>query len=73
MLGPADVLDGVPELVPRIEVEALFGDGMRLIVLHDPIGRSDAPGRCRRSRRSPGSPDALGPFRARNTGRSPSG
>ena len=32
-----------PELVPRIEVEALFADGMRLIVLHDPIGRSERP------------------------------
>ena len=31
-----------PALVPRIEVEALFGDGMRLIVLHDPIGRTRA-------------------------------
>ena len=30
VLGPADVLDGVAALVPRIEVEALFGDGMRL-------------------------------------------
>ncbi len=43
VLTPADVLDGVPELVPRIEVEALFADGMRLIVLHDPIGRSERP------------------------------
>lgn len=42
VLGLADVQDGVAELVPRIEVEALFGDGMRLIVLHDPVG-SDGP------------------------------
>ncbi len=41
-LGPGDVLDGVARLVPRIEVEALLRDGMRLIVLHDPITR-DAP------------------------------
>jgi urease subunit gamma/beta len=66
VLGPGDVLDGVGELVPRVEVEALFGDGMRLVVLHDPIGR-DRP--------APALPDepaleweagALGPFRARN-------
>ena len=43
VLGPSDVLDGVAALVPRIEVEALFGDGSRLIVLHDPIGRSEPP------------------------------
>ena len=42
VLGAADVADGVTGLVPRIEVEALLTDGMRLIVLHDPIGR-DAP------------------------------
>lgn len=42
VLGPADVLDEVPRLVPRIELEPLFPDGHRLIVLLDPIG-SDAP------------------------------
>ena len=41
-LGIDDVLPGVARLVPRIEVEALLGDGMRLVVLHDPIAR-DAP------------------------------
>jgi len=42
-LGPDDVLDGVAALVPRVEVEALFGDGSRLVVLHDPIGRAGPP------------------------------
>lgn len=41
-LGADDVLDGVAGLVPRIEVEALLTDGMRLFVLHEPIAR-DAP------------------------------
>ena len=36
-LSPADVLDGVPRLVPRIEVEALFPDGTKLVTLYDPI------------------------------------
>jgi len=36
-LGTADVADGVAELVPRVEVEALFADGSRLLVLHDPV------------------------------------
>ena len=35
-------LEGVAEAVPRVEVEPLFADGHRLVVLHDPIGR-DAP------------------------------
>jgi urease subunit gamma/beta len=39
LLGEQDVLDGVAALVPRIEVEALFADGTRLLVLEDPIGR----------------------------------
>ena len=43
LLGEADVLDGVTALVPRVEVEALFADGMRLVVLHDPLTRSAAP------------------------------
>jgi urease subunit gamma/beta len=41
VLGEADVLDGVRALVPRIEVDALFADGRRLVVLEDPLG--DAP------------------------------
>jgi urease subunit gamma/beta len=43
VLGPADVADGVAELVRRIEVEAVFGDGSRLIVLHDPVAASAPP------------------------------
>jgi urease subunit gamma/beta len=43
LLRPADVADGVAELVRRIEVEALFADGSRLLVLHDPIGASGPP------------------------------
>ena len=42
-LGPGDVLDGVDELVPRIEVEPLFADGPRLVVLEHPIAREHAP------------------------------
>jgi urease subunit gamma/beta len=40
-LAEADVLDGVRALLPHVEVEALFGDGRRLVVLQDPLG--DAP------------------------------
>jgi urease subunit gamma/beta len=39
-LGPEDVLDGAERLLPRVEVEALFADGSRLVVLDDPIAGS---------------------------------
>jgi urease subunit gamma/beta len=38
-----DVADGVAELVRRIELEALFQDGSRLLVLHDPVTASGPP------------------------------
>ncbi len=43
ILYPADVLEDVPRLVGRIELEALFADGHRLIVLHDPITAGGPP------------------------------
>jgi urease subunit gamma/beta len=38
-----DVLAGVAALVTHVEVEGLFADGSRLIVLHDPIRRDGPP------------------------------
>jgi urease subunit gamma/beta len=43
VLGPADVLDGVAAAVDRVEIEPLFADGHRLVVLHDPIRRDGPP------------------------------
>jgi len=43
ILYPADVLEDVPRLVGRIELETLFADGHRLIVLHDPITSGGPP------------------------------
>ncbi len=43
-LGADDVLPGVPALLRRIEVEPLFGDGHRLVVLEDPLADA-APAR----------------------------
>jgi urease gamma subunit len=37
VLSRADVLDGVPELVGTIQVEAVFEDGTKLLTLHRPI------------------------------------
>lgn len=32
-----DVMDGVVEMIPYVQVEAVFTDGSRLITIHDPI------------------------------------
>lgn len=31
------VMDGVPELIPEVQIEAVFTDGTKLVTLHDPI------------------------------------
>jgi urease subunit gamma len=37
VLSRTDVLDDVPDLVPFIQVEAVFADGSRLVTVHSPI------------------------------------
>jgi urease subunit gamma len=37
LLGRADVMDGVPEMIPEIQVEATFPDGTKLVTVHNPI------------------------------------
>jgi urease subunit gamma len=37
ILARADVMDGVPELIPEIQVEATFPDGSKLVTVHHPI------------------------------------
>jgi urease gamma subunit len=32
-----DVMDGVPELVDEVQVEATFPDGTKLVTLHQPV------------------------------------
>jgi urease subunit gamma len=32
-----DVMDGVPEMLPEVQVEATFPDGTKLVTLHEPI------------------------------------
>ena len=32
-----DVMQGVPELVDEVQIEATFPDGRKLVTLHDPI------------------------------------
>src|SRR6266851_10243425 len=37
VLTRADVLEGVPDMVLRVQLEAVFDDGSRLITVHSPI------------------------------------
>ena len=37
LLGRDDVMDGVPEMIPDIQVEATFPDGTKLVTVHHPI------------------------------------
>lgn len=37
LLTRQDVMDGVPELIPDIQVEATFPDGTKLVTVHQPI------------------------------------
>lgn len=37
VLSRADVMDGVPEMIPVIQVEATFPDGTKLVTVHQPI------------------------------------
>jgi urease subunit gamma len=38
LLGRDDVMDGVPEMIPDIQVEATFPDGTKLVTVHHPVG-----------------------------------
>ncbi len=37
VLSRADVMDGVPEMIADIQVEATFPDGTKLVTVHQPI------------------------------------
>lgn len=37
LLQRADVMEGVPEMIPEIQVEATFPDGTKLVTVHHPI------------------------------------
>lgn len=37
VLTRAEVMEGVPEMIPDIQVEATFPDGTKLVTVHDPI------------------------------------
>lgn len=37
VLSREDVMEGVPEMIPDIQVEATFPDGTKLVTVHNPI------------------------------------
>jgi urease subunit gamma len=37
ILSRADVMDGIAEMIPDIQVEATFPDGSKLVTVHHPI------------------------------------
>ena len=37
ILSREDVMEGVPEMIPDIQVEATFPDGTKLVTVHNPI------------------------------------
>ena len=38
ILSREQVMEGVPEMIPEIQVEATFPDGTKLVTVHNPIG-----------------------------------
>jgi urease subunit gamma len=37
LLSREDVMDGIAEMIPEIQVEATFPDGTKLVTVHNPI------------------------------------
>jgi urease subunit gamma len=37
LLSRDQVMDGIPEMIPEIQVEATFPDGTKLVTVHQPI------------------------------------
>jgi len=37
LLARGDVMEGVPEMIPEIQVEATFPDGTKLVTVHHPV------------------------------------
>jgi urease subunit gamma len=37
LLSRADVMEGVPEMIHEVQIEATFPDGTKLVTVHNPI------------------------------------
>lgn len=40
ILTAEDVMDGIPEMIPEIQIEGTFPDGTKLVTIHQPIRQS---------------------------------
>lgn len=40
VLTAEDVMDGIPEMIPEIQIEGTFPDGTKLVTIHEPIRQS---------------------------------
>ncbi|HET8939622.1 MAG TPA: urease subunit gamma [Polyangiales bacterium] len=40
LLNKNDVMEGVAEMIPEVQVEATFPDGTKLVTVHQPIGEA---------------------------------
>jgi urease subunit gamma len=38
ILGRDDVMEGIPEMIAEVQVEAAFPDGTKLVTVHEPLG-----------------------------------
>ena len=38
ILGRNDVMEGIPEMLAEVQVEATFPDGTKLVTVHEPLG-----------------------------------
>lgn len=37
ILKPSDVMEGVPDMIHEVQVEATFPDGTKLVTVHNPV------------------------------------
>ncbi|MEI2769735.1 MAG: urease subunit gamma [Candidatus Competibacter sp.] len=37
LLSRDDVMEGIPEMIPEVQIEATFPDGTKLVTVHHPI------------------------------------
>ena len=37
LLGREDVMEGIPEMIHEVQIEATFPDGTKLVTVHNPI------------------------------------
>jgi urease subunit gamma len=37
VLSRRDVMEGVPEMLPEVQIEATFADGTKLVTVHHPV------------------------------------